>query len=137
MGGSTQVTVDGAAVNDMTSMDYKKEGEGVITLSKVSDNYIKFKVAQPDGDSMKSISLVNAEDLILIIKSGTIEQQISHDPSFPGVDLGVGEVFFKVPKSVAVRFDQSDTNQTTDKFYINIKNGSTESLLYYGTVNII
>lgn len=137
MGGSTSVTVDGAAVNDMTSMDYKNEGEGVITLSKVSDNYIKFKVAQPDGDSMKSISLVNAEDLILIIKSGAIEQQISHDPSFPGVDLGVGEVFFKVPKGVAVRFDQSDTNQTTDKFYINIKNGSTESLLYYGTVNII
>jgi len=137
MGGSTQVTVDGAAVNDITSMDYKKEGDGIITLSKVSDNYIKFKVAQPDGDSMKSISLVNAEDLILIIKSGTIEQQISHDPSFPGVDLGIGEVFFKVPKSVAVRFDQSDTNQTSDKFYINIKNGSTESLLYYGTVNII
>jgi hypothetical protein len=137
MGGSTQVTVDGAAVNDATSMDYKKEGDGIITLSKVSDNYIKFKVAQPDGDSMKSVSLVNAEDLILIIKSGTIEQQISHDPSFPGVDLGVGEVFFKVPKSVAVRFDQSDTNQNADKFYINIKNGSTESLLYYGNVNII
>jgi len=137
MGGSTAVTVDGAAVNDVTSMDYKKEGDGIITLSKVSDNYIKFKVAQPDGDSMKSISLVNAEDLVLIIKSGTIEQQISHDPSFPGVDLGVGEVFFKVPKSVAVRFDQSDTNQNADKFYINIKNGSTESLLYYGTVNII
>lgn len=137
MGGSTPVTVDGAAVNDVTSMDYKKEGDGIITLSKVSDNYIKFKVAQPDGDSMKSVSLVNAEDLVLIIKSGTIEQQISHDPSFPGVDLGSGEVFFKVPKSVAVRFDQSDTNLTTDKFYINIKNGSTESLLYYGTVNII
>ena len=137
MGGSTSVTVDGAAVNDMTSIDYKKEGDGIITLSKVSDNYIKFKVAQPDGDSMKSVSLVNAEDLILIIKSGTIEQQISHDPSFPGVDLGVGEVFFKVPKSVAVRFDQSDTNQNADKFYINIKNGSTESLLYYGNVNIV
>jgi hypothetical protein len=137
MGGSTAVTVDGTEVNDLTSMDYKGEGDGIITLSKVSDNYIKFKVAQPDGDSMKSVSLVNAEDLILIIKSGAIEQQISHDPSFPGVDLGVGEVFFKVPKSVAVRFDQSDTNQTTDKFYINIKNGSTESLLYYGTVNII
>jgi len=137
MGGSTSVTVDGAAVNDTTSMDYKKEGDGIINLSKVSDNYIKFKVAQPDGDSMKSVSLVNAEDLILIIKSGTIEQQISHDPSFPGVDLGVGEVFFKVPKSVAVRFDQSDTNQFADRFYINIKNGSTESLLYYGNVNII
>lgn len=137
MGGSTPVTVDGAAVNDLTSMDYKNEGVGVINLSKVSDNYIKFKVAQPDGESMKSISLVNAEDLILIIKSGTIEQQISHDPSFPGVDLGAGEVFFKVPKSVASRFDQSDTNQNADKFYINIKNGSTESLLYYGNVNII
>jgi hypothetical protein len=137
MGGSTQVTIDGAEVNDLTSMDYKKEGDGIITLSKVSDNYIKFKIVQPDGDSMKNVSLVNAEDLVLIIKSGAIEQQISHDPSFPGVDLGAGEVFFKVTKSVAVRFDQSDTNQNADKFYINIKNGSTESLLYYGNVNII
>ncbi len=137
IGGSTQVTVDGAAVNDVTSIDYKKEGSGIITLSKVSDNYIKFKVAQPDGNSIKSISLVNAEDLVLIIKSGTIEQQISHDPSFPGVDLGVGEIFFKVPKSVASRFDQSDTNQNADKFYINIKNASNESLLYYGNVKII
>ena len=137
IGGSTQVTVDGAAVNDVTSIDYKKEGSGTITLSKVSDNYIKFKVAQPDGNSIKSISLVNAEDLVLIIKSGNIQQQISHDPSFPGVDLGVGEIFFKVPKSVAARFDQSDTNQNADKFYINIKNASNESLLYYGNVKII
>jgi hypothetical protein len=51
--------------------------------------------------------------------------------------MGNGEVFFKVAKSTANRFDQSDTNQNADKFYINIKNGGTESLLYYGNVNII
>jgi len=137
MAGNTSVTTSGSEVNDITSMDYKNEGEGTILLSKVSDNYIKFKIAQPSGDSMKSISLVNVDDLVLIIKSGNIEQRVSHDPSFPGVDLGGGEVFFKVPKSVAVRFDQSDTNLNADRFYINIKNGSTESLLYYGNVNII
>jgi hypothetical protein len=134
---NTQVTTDGANVNSTSNFVYDAEGVGTITLSKMSDNFIKFKVVQPDGDNLKSISLVNAEDLILIIKSGDIEQRISHDPGFPGVDMGSGEVFFKVAKSVATRFDQTDTNQNPDRFYINIKNGSAESLLYYGNVNII
>ena len=137
MAGSTGVTVDVANTNSTNGFIYEKEGIGTINLSKVSDNFIKFKVVQPDGDTLKSISLVNAEDMVLIIKSGAIEQRISHDPGFPGVDMGAGEVFFKIPKAVAVRFDQSDANQYADKFYINIKNGSTESLLYFGNVNII
>jgi len=137
MAGSTGVTIDGANANSTNGFVYEKEGVGTINLSKVSDNFVKFKVVQPDGDTLKSISLVNAEDMVLIIKSGTIEQRISHDPGFPGVDMGAGEVFFKIPKAVAVRFDQSDTNQYADKFYINIKNGSTESLLYFGNVNIV
>jgi len=137
LAGSTNVSIDGIEVSDTNGFTYFKEGESTINLSKVSDNFIKFKVVQPDGDTLKSISLVNAEDMVLIIKSGNIEQRISHDPGFPGVDMGAGEIFFKVPKAVAVRFDQSDTNQFADRFYINIKNGSTESLLYFGNVNII
>ena len=137
MAGSANVTVDGANTSATNGFVYEKEGDGTINLSKVSDNFIKFKVVQPDGDTLKSISLVNAEDMVLIIKSGAIEQRISHDPGFPGVDMGAGEVFFKIPKAVAVRFDQSDANQFADKFYINIKNGSTESLLYFGNVNIV
>lgn len=137
MAGSANVTVDGANTSATNGFVYEREGIGTINLSKVSDNFIKFKVVQPDGDNLKSISLVNAEDMILIIKSGNIEQRISHDPGFPGVDMGSGEVFFKIPKAVAVRFDQTDANQFADKFYINIKNGSTESLLYFGNVNIV
>ena len=49
-----------------------EEGEGTITLSKVSDNFVKFNIAQNVGDEIKSISLVNAENIILIIKSGSI-----------------------------------------------------------------
>lgn len=134
---NSKMTTDGADITATTDIKYDIEGEGTITLSKVSDNFIKFKVARPGDGVLNTISLVNSEDMILIIKSGNIEERISHDPSFPGVDMGNGEVFFKVAKSTAVRFDQSDTNQNADKFYINIKNGSTESLLYYGNVNII
>lgn len=137
LAGSSNVTIDGASASATNGFVYEKEGLATINLSKVSDNFIKFKVVQPDGDNLKSISLVNAEDMVLIIKSGAIEQRISHDPGFPGVDMGAGEVFFKIPKAVAARFDQSDANQFPDKFYINIKNGSTESLLYFGNVNII
>jgi hypothetical protein len=134
---NTKMSVDGVDVTATADIKYDVEGVGTIILSKVSDNFIKFKVAKPGDGVLNAISLVNSEDLILIIKSGTIEQRISHDPSFPGVDMGNGEIFFKVTKDVANRFDQSDTNQYADKFYINIKNGGTESLLYYGNVNII
>lgn len=135
--GSTTVSLDGTEINANQEIEYLPEGESVMTLSKVSDNFIKFSIAQPKGDALQSISLVNADDIILIIKSGNVEQQISHNPTFPDVDLGKGEVFFKVPKATAIRFDQEDTNLTQDKFYINLKNGETESLLYYGKVNII
>ena len=137
MAGSTIVSVNGPEISDVSPIEFKAKGEETIYLSKVSDNFIKFKIAQADGDSMKSISLVNAEDLLLIIKSGTIEQQISHDPTFPGIDLGIGECIFKVTKSVASRFDEKDANVSPDKFYLNIKNGSTESLLYNGKVMIV
>jgi hypothetical protein len=137
LGGVTNVSLQGTEINSNNEITYSAEGNAEITLSKVSDNFMKFSIARPVGDNLESISLVNAEDIILIIKSGGIEQQIHHDPTFPDIDLGKGEVFFKVPKSVATRFDQADTNAEADKFYINLKNGQTESLLYHGKVKII
>lgn len=134
---NTKMTVDGAEVAATGTLAYETEGDATITLSKVSDNFIKFKIAKQGDSVLTDVSLVNAEDMVIIIKSGAIEERISHDPSFPNVDMGAGEVFFKIPKSTAVRFDQSSTNQFEDKFYINIKNGATESLLYHGKVNII
>ena len=137
LAGSTNITLQGTDIETTNDIDYKKEGEGQISLSKVSDNFIKFSIAKPKGDNLESISLVNADDIVLIIKSGNIQQEIHHNPTFPDVDLGSGEVLFKVPKATAVRFDQKDTNLTEDKFYINLRNGSTDSLLYHGKVNII
>ena len=137
LAGSTNVTLEATSIAATNEIDYKAEGETEITLSKVSDNFIKFSIAKPKGDSLEAISLVNAEDIILIIKSGVTEQQIYHDPTFPDIDLGNGEVLFKVTKATAARFDQKDTNTSPDKFYINLKNGATESMLYYGKVKIV
>ena len=137
LAGSTNVTLDGTEIESTNEIEYKPEGEATVSLSKVSDNFIKFSIVRPKGDSMESISLVNADDIILIIKSGSIEQQVHHNPNFPDIDLGQGEVLFKVTKSIATRFDQTDTNENADKFYINLKNGETESLLYHGKINII
>jgi len=137
LAGSTNITLEATSVAATNDIDYKVEGEAEITLSKVSDNFIKFSIAKPKGDSLEAISLVNAEDIILIIKSGAIEQQVYHDPTFPDIDLGNGEVLFKVTKAIAARFDQADTNTNPDKFYINLKNGATESMLYYGKVKIV
>lgn len=135
--GSTNITLQGSESEATNEIQYKSEGETSINLSKVSDNFIKFSIARPKGDDLESISLVNADDIVLIIKSGQIEQQVHHNPNFPDIDLGKGEVLFKVTKSIATRFDQPDTNASADKFYINLKNGETESLLYHGKVNII
>lgn len=137
LAGSTNVTLQASESESTNEIVYNKEGETTINLSKVSDNFIKFSIAKPKGDNLESISLVNAEDIILIIKSGETEQQIHHNPNFPDIDLGKGEVLFKVSKAVANQFDQPATNTSSDKFYINLKNGDTVSLLYYGKVNII
>lgn len=134
---ATNVTTDLTESEELDNIKFFEEGEAIIKLSKVSDNFVKFNIAQPDGDDKKAVSLVSAENVMLIIKSGVTEKTIAHDPSFPNIDLGLGEVFFKIPKATAVRFDKKDTNKFDDKFYINIKNGETESLLYHGKVEII
>ena len=137
LAGSTNVTLEATESRSISEINYQPEGDTTITLSKVSDNFVKFSIGRPKGNDIESISLVNADDIILIIKSGSREQQVYHDPNFPDIDLGKGEVLFKVSKAIASRFDQKDTNIFPDKFYINLKNGDTESLLYYGKVNII
>jgi len=134
---ATNVTTDLTESEELDNIKFFEEGKATISLSKVSDNFVKFNIAQPSGDDKKAVSLVSAENIILIIKSGSIEQRIAHDPSFPNIDLGLGEVFFKIPKGTAVRFDKKDANVFEDKFYINIKNGETESLLYHGKVEIV
>lgn len=134
---NTNVQLDGANVTSLDKMTYYGMGLGTMTLSKVSDNFIKFRIAQLEADTLKEISLVNAEQIELVIKSGSVEQTIYADPTFPNVDMGKGEVLFKIEKSVAIRFDQPDANVSNDTFYINIKNGSTSSMLYHGNVNII
>lgn len=134
---ANNVNTDLTESTELDKIKFYAKGKVTLNLSKVSDNFIKFKIAQPSSEGNRAVSLVSAENIVLVIKSGRTEQRIVHDPSFPNVDLGLGEVFFKVPKATAVRFDQEDTNKFSDKFYINIKNGETESLLYHGKVNII
>jgi len=134
---ASNVNTDSTEAEELNRIKFYGKGKTTLNLSKVSDNFIKFNIVQRSKEGNKAVSLVSAENIILVIKSGRTEQRIAHDPSFPNVDLGLGEVFFKVPRSTAVRFDQEDTNKFSDKFYINIKNGETESLLYYGKVNII
>lgn len=134
---STNVTLDDTDASSTEELQYVENGNLEVTLSKVSDNNVKFSIVKKVGDDLRAINLVGADNVVLIIKSGDIEQSISHDPGFPDIDMASGEVFFKVPKSVATRFDQSDTNKFTDKFYINIKNGDSESLLCHGKINII
>lgn len=137
--GSTNITLQGADVESTNEIEYFKEGEALIKVSKVSDNFIKFSIVKKKGDSLESISLLNAQDIIMTIKSGSVEQQIHHLASFPDIDSGKGEVMFKITKAIAARFDTNTegTNFEQDRFYITLKNGETESLLYYGKMDVI
>lgn len=137
MAGNSQVVLEGNNINTISPLVYQPEGEGIMRLSKVADSFIKFKIVQSDGNNIKTVSLVNADSIDLLIKSGNIEQKISADYSFPDIDMGNGEVIFKVTKAISSRFDQPDTNTSSDKFYINITNGSTSTTLYYGIVEIV
>jgi hypothetical protein len=137
MAGNSQATLNGTTITTTGTLKYQPQGSGIMTLSKVADNFIKFKIVQEDGSSMKNVSLVNADSVNLLIKSGAVEQTIAADYTFPDIDLSAGEVMFKIPKSVAIRFDQPDINAANDKFYINLTNGGSSSTLYYGIVNIV
>ena len=99
LAGSTNVTLEATESRSISEINYQPEGDTTITLSKVSDNFVKFSIGRPKGNDIESISLVNADDIILIIKSGSREQQVYHDPNFPDIDLGKGEVLFKVSKA--------------------------------------
>lgn len=137
--GSTNITLQGADVESTNEIEYFKEGEALIKFSKVSDNFIKFSIVKKKGDSLESISLLNAQDIIMTIKSGRVEQQVHHLASFPDIDSGKGEVMFKITKAIAARFNTNTegTNFEQNRFYITLKNGETESLLYYGKMDVI
>ena len=70
--GATNITLQATEISANSEIEYSAEGEAEVTLSKVSDNFMKFSIARNSGDNLESISLVNAEDIILIIKSGNI-----------------------------------------------------------------
>ena len=108
--------------------------ENTITISKVSDNFIKFNIARLKDKELHSLSLINAEDIILYLKSNDKSiHEIHHDVGFPDIDLGKGEVLFKINKSIASLLTPSDSA----KFYINLKNGESETFLCHGKLNII
>ena len=60
--GATTVTLNETEANSKEELKYVQNGELEVTLSKVSDNNVKFSIAQPDGDSLKAINLVGAEN---------------------------------------------------------------------------
>lgn len=137
--GTTNITLQGADTNSTNDIEYFKEGEALIKVAKVSDNFVKFSIAKESKGSLESINLLNSQDIIMTIKSGSVEQKIHYLASFPDIDLGKGEVMFKITKAIASRFDTNTegTNFEQDRFYITLKNGETESLLYYGKMDII
>ena len=131
--GSTNVTVVDNEVIDSSEVTYFADGQSNLVLSPY-DNYIKFKIAKKDGDNLIAISLEGADKIILDIAGATIENQMNYDD----VDLSQGEVMFKVTQdqaSIAKMWKNTSTNPST--YTVSIMNGSTKTLVHYGTYSVI
>ena len=131
--GSTNVTVVDNEVIDSSEITYFADGQSNLMLSPY-DNFIKFKIAKKDGDSLIAISLEGADKVILDISGATIENQMNYDD----VDLSQGEVMFKVTQDQATTAKSLQNASTTPVTYtISIMNGSTKTLVHHGTYSVI
>jgi len=131
--GSTNVTIVDNEVIDSSEITYFADGQSNLMLSPY-DNFIKFKIAKKDGDSLIAISLEGADKVILDISGATIENQMNYDD----VDLSQGEVMFKVTQDQATTAKSLQNASTAPVTYtISIMNGSTKTLVHHGTYSVI
>ena len=131
--GSTNVTIIDNEVIDSSEITYFADGQSNLMLSPY-DNFIKFKIAKKDGDSLIAISLEGADKVILDISGATIENQMNYDD----VDLSQGEVMFKVTQDQATTAKSLQNASTAPVTYtISIMNGSTKTLVHHGTYSVI
>ena len=131
--GSTNVTIVGNEVVDSSPITYYADGQSNLNLSPY-DNFIKFKIAKQDGDNLIDISLEGADKVVLDIAGSTIDNQMNYED----VDLGIGEVMFKVSQAQASTAKMwQNSSMTPPTYTISIVNGSTKTLVHHGTYSVI
>ena len=94
------------------------------------DMYVKFNISKIEGGDRKTISFTNLKNVRLNFSNGIYFNNIT---SFKEVNMGNGEVLFKIDKVNSVKL-QGLNNKT---YYVSIDNGSTETMVFKGNYTIV
>ena len=89
------------------------------------DSYIKIDISKVEYGEEKALSFLNAKNVKLEFTNGTYFNCIK---SFENIDMGNGELLFKIDKANASKIQGIQDK----KYYISLDNGSTQTLVYQG-----
>ena len=125
-------SADGVSLGDA---NFKAEGECEVRISGASHTLVRFTLANLIGGDYRAIDLVGAENIKIVLDTGTKKYWRSHDPTFPGIDLSNGECMFKISSWFANKFNGIGSTGT---FYILLRYGNGgSSVLYRGKVKVV
>ena len=125
-------SADGVSLGDA---NFKAEGECELRISGASSTLVRFTLANLIGGDYRAIDLVGAENIKIVLDTGTKKYWRSHDPTFPGIDLSNGECMFKISSWFANKFNGIGSTGT---FYIVLYYGdSNTSRLYDGKIKVV
>jgi len=125
-------SADGISLGDAK---FKAEGKCELRITGASNTLVRFTLANLIDGDYRALDLVGADNIKLVIDTGSKKYWRSHDPTFPGINLSNGEVMFKVSSWFARKFNGIGSTGT---FYITLVYGSNKSsMLYNGKVKII
>jgi hypothetical protein len=117
-------------VEEFDTTDFVNEGDLSISIPPFA-SYYKFAIAKKRGDDFDMISFENAERVILTFNDGKQKLKFNHVYN-KDVDMGLGEVLFKINEANATSIRGMQTNT----FYISIDNGTEETMITKGKFTI-
>lgn len=135
--GNVNVTISENEVVDASEITYYADGQSLLSLSPY-DNFVKFKIAKKDGDSLIAISLESVDRVILDLGGGI---QIDNMINYVDVDLSEGEILFNIGTALA---QQAKSFQLVENaagrnavYTLAIQNGSTKTMIHHGIFTVL
>lgn len=135
--GNVNVTVSENEIVDAAEITYFSDGQSLLNLSPY-DNFVKFKIAKKDGDSLIAISLESVDKVILDFGGGI---QIDNMINYVDVDLSEGEILFNINTTLAQQakaLQQKENAAGKNAIYtLAIQNGSTKTMIHHGIFTVL
>ena len=117
-------------VEDVDTTEFVNEGDLVISVPPFN-SYYKFVLGKKRGDDFELISFESVERVVLTFNDGNTKLKFNHVYN-KDIDMGKGEVLFKINEANAVSIRGMKTNE----FYISVDNGSEETMITKGKFSV-